>query len=119
MKKILIAIFILIFSTSAYANNRLDGFNKWLFENGHTAYVEKIESDYQESIENGEEWAWVINYAFSVKPTKTEEGAPNERGEWVSAQFTSPRDEVWIEWYQIENGKLINWISAKSDPIKE
>ena len=69
--------------------------------------------------ENGEEWAWVINYAFSAKPTKTEEGAPNERGEWISAQFTSPKDEVWIEWYQIEDGKLINWISAKSDPIKE
>ena len=32
MKKILIIISILIFSTSAYANNRLDGFNKWLFE---------------------------------------------------------------------------------------
>ncbi len=45
MKKILIIISILIFSTSAYANNRLDGFNKWLFENGHTAYVEKIESE--------------------------------------------------------------------------
>ena len=39
MKKILALIFILIFSTTAYANNRLDGFNKWLFENGHTEYV--------------------------------------------------------------------------------
>ena len=45
MKKILIIISILIFSTSAYANNRLDGFNKWLFENGHTEYVEKGESE--------------------------------------------------------------------------
>ena len=94
------------------------------FEDGTFAtngeeFVEKIESDYQESVDNGEEWAWVINYAFSAKPTKTEEGAPNERGEWISAQFTSPKDEVWIEWYQIEDGKLINWISAKSDPIKE
>ena len=44
MKKILTAIFILIFSTSAFANNRFDGFNKWLFENGHTEYVEKAES---------------------------------------------------------------------------
>ena len=34
MKKILALIFILIFSTTAYANNRFDGFNKWLFENG-------------------------------------------------------------------------------------
>ena len=45
MEKILIIISILIFSTSAYANNRLDGFNKWLFENGHTEYVEKGESE--------------------------------------------------------------------------
>ena len=45
MKKILIIISILIFSTSAYANNRLNGFNKWLFENGHTEYVEKGESE--------------------------------------------------------------------------
>ena len=44
MKKILTIISILIFSTSAYANNRLDGFNKWLFENGHTEYVSKTES---------------------------------------------------------------------------
>ena len=44
MKKILIIISILIFSTSTYANNRLDGFNKWLFENGHSEYVEKAES---------------------------------------------------------------------------
>ena len=45
MKKILIIISILIFSTSAYANNRLNGFNKWLFENGHTEYVEKTVSE--------------------------------------------------------------------------
>ena len=45
MKKIIIIISILIFSTSAYANNRLNGFNKWLFENGHTEYVEKGESE--------------------------------------------------------------------------
>ena len=93
------------------------------FEDGTFAtngdeFIAKVESDYQESIANGEEWAWVINYAFTAKPTASEQGAPNERGEWVSAQFTSPRDEVWIEWYQIENGKLINWISAKADPIK-
>ena len=41
MKKILTIISILIFSTSAYANNRLKGFNKWLFENGYSEYVEK------------------------------------------------------------------------------
>ena len=44
MKKILSLFSILIFSTSAYANNRLDGFNKWLFENSYSEYVKKVES---------------------------------------------------------------------------
>jgi len=44
MKKILTFISILIFSTTAYANNRFDGFTKWLFENGYSEYVKKIES---------------------------------------------------------------------------
>ena len=44
MKKFLIIFLILIFSTTAYANNRLDGFNKWLFENGYSEYVKKVES---------------------------------------------------------------------------
>ena len=93
-------------------------FEAGTFATNGDEFIAKVESDYQESLANDEEWAWVINYAFTAKPTATEEGAPNERGEWVSAQFTSPRDEVWIEWYQIENGKLINWISAKADPVK-
>ena len=44
MKKILIIISILIFSTSSYANNKFDGFNKWLFKNGHSEFVKKEES---------------------------------------------------------------------------
>ena len=35
----------LLLSGNAYANNRLDGFNKWLFENGHTEYIEKVERE--------------------------------------------------------------------------
>ena len=44
MKKIIIIFLSLLLSFSAYANNRLNGFNKWLFENGHTEYVTKEES---------------------------------------------------------------------------
>jgi len=46
MKKtlVLLTLSLFIFGNS-YANNRLDGFNKWLFENGHTEYVEKGESE--------------------------------------------------------------------------
>ena len=52
MKKFLIIFLILTFSSNAYANNlnnsdkkRLDGLNKWLFENEHYEYVEKVESE--------------------------------------------------------------------------
>ena len=38
-------IFSLFIFGNSYANDRLDGFNKWLFENGHTEYVEKGESE--------------------------------------------------------------------------
>ena len=52
MKKFLIIFLILTFSSNAYANNlnsgdkkRLNGLNKWLFENEHYEYVEKVESE--------------------------------------------------------------------------
>jgi len=48
MKKILAYLsFIFFISGNSYAGinkNRIDGFNKWLFENGHTEYVSKSES---------------------------------------------------------------------------
>jgi hypothetical protein len=52
MKKFFIIFLILTFSSNAYANNlnsgdkkRLNGLNKWLFENEHYEYVEKVESE--------------------------------------------------------------------------
>ena len=52
MKKFFIFFLILTFSSNAYANNlnssdkkRLNGLNKWLFENEHYEYVEKVESE--------------------------------------------------------------------------
>ncbi len=52
MKKFFLIILLLFFSTTVYANNlnnndrkRLNGLNKWLFENGHSEYVEKAESE--------------------------------------------------------------------------
>ena len=44
MKKIIIIFLSLLLSFSAQANERFEGFNKWLFENGHTEYVSKSES---------------------------------------------------------------------------
>ena len=45
MKKILVILTLSLFIFgNSYADNRLDGFNKWLFENGHTEYVSKSES---------------------------------------------------------------------------
>jgi len=46
MRKTLVFLTLSLFIFgNSYANNRLDGFNKWLFENGHTEYVEKGESE--------------------------------------------------------------------------
>ena len=45
MKKILgIVVLGLLLSGNAYADNKFDGFNKWLFENGHSEFVKKEES---------------------------------------------------------------------------
>ena len=39
MKKILIIIFLFLFSNTSYANDaKIDEFNNWLFDNGHTQY---------------------------------------------------------------------------------
>ena len=39
MKKILIILFLFLFSNTSYANNaKIDEFNNWLFDNGHTQY---------------------------------------------------------------------------------
>jgi hypothetical protein len=45
MKKtlVLLTLSLFIFGNS-YADNRLDGFNKWLFKNGYSEFVTKVES---------------------------------------------------------------------------
>ena len=77
-------------------------------------FVDKIEESYQQSIEKGQDWGWNVDFAFSVYPKGSSDGSsPNEKGEWVNAQFTSP-DGVYLEWYQIAEGQLISWFSAKN-----
>ena len=40
MNKILIILFLFLFSNTSYANDaKIDEFNNWLFENGHTEYL--------------------------------------------------------------------------------
>ena len=46
-----------------------------IFENGKTAsngeeFVAIIKDSYDESVEEGVEWAWTTTYAYAVKPTK-------------------------------------------------
>ena len=79
-------------------------------------FIAHIEAGYQTSLENGEEWGWVTNFAFSVKPTKSEDGDyANENGEWVCARFTGSNGDVYEEWYQIVDGQLAMWSSAKRE----
>ena len=79
-------------------------------------FISKIEASFEETKEKNEEWGWTTNFAFSVKPTKSETGDyPNEIGEWVNARFTAVNGDVYEEWYQISEGKLISWSSAKRE----
>ena len=79
-------------------------------------FIAHIEAGFQTSLESGEEWGWVTNFAFSVKPTKSEDGDyANENGEWVCARFTGSNGDVYEEWYQIVDGQLAMWSSAKRE----
>lgn len=73
---------------------------------GPQALADNIEKNYQESLVNGQEWGWTINYAFCTKPTNA------DRGEYVNARFTGSSG-VFEEWFQIADGKLISWTQAK------
>ena len=78
-------------------------------------FVDKIESEYQENISNGEEWAWKTVYAFSVHPKGSNDPeAENQSGQWVNAQFETA-DATYIEWYHIIDGKLIAWYQTKGE----
>ena len=92
-------------------------------------FATKIESSYQESLAKGEEWGWTTNFAFSVKPSGSDDPELTNtlnyksevwlndqvEGEWVNARFTGNNGTVYEEWYQIADGKLISWSSAKRE----
>ena len=81
-------------------------------------FVAHIDAEYQEALENGEDWGWNIDYAFSAYPAGSDDPeAGNQVGEWVNAQFTSP-DGRYVEWYHIADGKLYNWNQAKAEVAK-
>ena len=96
------------------------------FEDGSIAtngeqFVAKIESEYQSTLTNeNATWGdWTNTYAFSIKPSKPEgSDYPNNRGEWVNAGFEGS-DGFYMEWYQIEDGKLIAWSQTKRDSATE
>ena len=82
--------------------------------NGPEEFTKAIEDDYIKNTEEGKEWSWVMDFAFSIKVSKSDD--PNEwndDGEWVNARFTSVSDEIYEEWYYIVDGKLQWWGSAK------
>ena len=93
---------------------------RYNFEDGTSVstaqeFVDKIESDYQLSLENNEEWGWKTVYAFSVLPKGSDDPAvDNQDGQWVNAQFESA-DATYIEWYHIVDGKLKAWYQAKGN----
>ena len=92
----------------------------FVFEDGFTAttgqeFVDKIELEYQESLEKEQEWGWKTDYAFSVYPKGSEDPkALNQEGQCVNAQFTGT-DGTYIEWYQMVDGKLKMWYQTKGN----
>ena len=81
---------------------------------GGDEFVAAIESDYTEMVAEGKEWDWVMNFAFAVKVSESDDPEEfNDDGEWVSARFTTASDEIYEEWYYIVDGKLSWWGSAK------
>ena len=81
-------------------------------------FVAYIDAEYQDAIENNEDWGWTIDYAFAAYPAGSDDpNAGNQVGEWVNAQFTSP-DGRYVEWYHIADGKLYNWNQAKAEIAK-
>ncbi len=102
--------------------NMIQDGGMFIFEDGYTVstgqeFVDKIESEYIESLEKGQEWGWKTNYAFSVYPKGSKDPkSSNQDGQWVNAQF-SGNDGTYIEWYQIVDGKLKMWYQTKGDYI--
>ncbi len=93
---------------------------RYNFEDGTSVstaqdFVDKIESEYQLSVSNQENWGWRTVYAFSVHPKGSDDpAADNQDGEWVNAQFETS-DATYIEWYHIVDGKLKAWYQAKGN----
>ena len=93
---------------------------RYNFEDGTSVstaqeFVNKIESEYQSSITNQENWGWRTVYAFSVHPKGSDDpAADNQDGQWVNAQFESA-DATYIEWYHIVDEKLRAWYQAKGN----
>jgi len=91
-----------------------------IFDDGQTAsngdeFIAIIKAEYDENMASDAGWGWTTTYAFSIKPSKPEgTDYANNRGEWVSAGFQGS-DGFYMEWYQIEDGKLISWSQTKRD----
>ena len=94
----------------------------FVFEDGYKAstaqeFVDKVEAEYQKSLEKEEEWGWKTDYAFAAYPKGSDDPkATNQEGQWVNAQFTG-NDGTYIEWYQIVDGKLKMWYQTKGDYV--
>ena len=83
--------------------------------NNGDEFIASIEKDYQDTIDKGENWGWTTNFAFAAKPSASDDPAnTNTNGEWICARFTS-ETAVYDEWYQIVDGKLVDWTSSKRE----
>ena len=95
------------------------------FANGKIAtgpeeFIDHIK-DWVNQVENedGNEYKWNTDYAFSLAVTSID-------GDWVNAQFTSTHTnpesmleaEVYYEFYHIVDGKVKEWSQFKRDVLR-
>ena len=93
---------------------------------GSEAFITKIQSEVEEKIEQGETYEWTTDYAFALSLEGATESDPLY-GDWVNAQFTSKQNnpdseiagEIFYEFYQVRNAKVVSWTQFKKTVLKK
>ena len=95
------------------------GGGRYNFEDGTSVsnsqdFVDKIESEYQSSIANQENWGWRTVYAFFFIPS--DQMTPQQTIKTVNGSTPSLKLQTQlILRYHIVDGKLNTWYQAKGD----
>ena len=115
IKKILAYFsFILFISGNSYADNRLDGFNTWLFENGYTQYLEEIESN---TCKSSKKYSQIWYYNNCDKPKYKNSLKIKFYDGWIPEKNVKPNyDTLLYELYRFIEQQVKNRLKYEVDP---